>query len=86
MCIQPRTATGGTVGVGVQVWLSFYSGLFTAPPVQTSTAIAGSTTLSTTPTSIPTAASCLNQNGTDVRRLSCSDVHHADGVDSPAWS
>ncbi len=31
ICVQPRDANGATVGVGVPVWLSFFSGVFTAP-------------------------------------------------------
>jgi hypothetical protein len=64
MCVQPRDSSGGTVGIGVPVWLSFFSGVFTAPLVQTSTAFVGSTQLNATPVSRPTAASCTSQNGT----------------------
>jgi hypothetical protein len=64
MCIQPRNSSNLPIGIGVPVWLSFYSGLFTAPTVQTSTAFVGATALTTTPAPFMTAASCTNQNGT----------------------
>ena len=58
MCVQPKDSGGVPVGVGVPVYLSFYSGLFTSPPVSTSTATVGATPLSTTPQLFHTVATC----------------------------
>jgi hypothetical protein len=66
MCVQPKNASGGLVGVGVTVYLSFYSGLFTSPPVSTSTAKVGTTSLTTTPQAFTTAASCTPSGGTAI--------------------
>jgi hypothetical protein len=66
ICVQPRDAAGHPVGVGAPVWLSFYSGLFTSPLSQTSTAFAGpgaATQLNTTPQQFFTVASCTSQGG-----------------------
>jgi hypothetical protein len=72
MCVQPRNSSGGIIGVGVPVWLSFYSGLFTAPLVQTSTALVGSTPLTTTPASFLTVASCTSAGGTSADSVAVS--------------
>jgi hypothetical protein len=64
MCIQPRNSSGDTMGVGQAVFLSFYSGLFTAPPAPGGTAAVGVTALTTTPASFLTVASCTSQGGT----------------------
>jgi hypothetical protein len=63
MCVLPKDASGNPVGVGVGVYLSFYSGLFTSPPVSTSTATTGTTPLTTTPTQFFTVASCSFTGG-----------------------
>jgi hypothetical protein len=63
LCVQPRNGTV-PAGVGVTVYLSFYSGLFTAPPVSTSTAKVGTTVLTTTPAPFQTVASCSFTGGT----------------------
>lgn len=65
ICVQPRDSTGKPIGIGVPVYLSFFSGLFTAPPVPGGTAMeAGTVALNTTPTSYLTVASCTSQGGT----------------------
>ena len=64
ICVQPKDVNGSPIGVGVGVFLSFYSGLFTSPTVQTSTATVGTTALSTTPVEFFTAASCDFTSGT----------------------
>jgi hypothetical protein len=66
MCVQPKNASGGIVGVGVTVYLSFYSGLFTSPPVSTSTAKVGTTSLTTTPQAFTTTASCTPSGGNPI--------------------
>jgi hypothetical protein len=63
LCVQPRNGSA-PAGVGVTVYLSFYSGLFTAPPVSTSTAKVGTTVLTTTPAAFQTVASCSFTGGT----------------------
>lgn len=63
VCVQPRDAAGHPVGVGASVWLSFYSGLFTSPLSQTSTAFVGTTALNTTAQQFLTVASCTSQGG-----------------------
>src|SRR5579862_6687945 len=66
VCIQPRNSSNQPIGTGVTVYLSFYSGLFTAPVAPGGTArVAGaSSDLNTTPTAYNTTASCVDQNGT----------------------
>jgi|HubBroStandDraft_6_1064221.scaffolds.fasta_scaffold00093_46 hypothetical protein len=62
ICVQPRDSTGKPVGVGATVWLSFFPGLFTAPPATGGTAMeAGTVPLNSTPTSYLTVASCTSQ-------------------------
>jgi hypothetical protein len=57
MCVQPRDSSNHPIGIGAPVWLSFYSGLFTAPPAPGGTANAGGA-LNTTPVLRTTVASC----------------------------
>jgi hypothetical protein len=66
MCIQPRDSSGGMMGVGQPVFLSFYPGLFTAPPAPGGTAkvLGAAGNLTTTPTSFNTIATCTSQGGT----------------------
>jgi hypothetical protein len=65
MCVAPKDANGDPIGVGVGVYLSFYSGLFTpAPGTHTSTAFVGATALTQTPTLFHTAATCSFAGGT----------------------
>ena len=62
ICVQPRDSTGKPVGVGVPVYLSFFPGLFTAPPAPGGTALeAGTAALNSTPTSYLTIATCMSQ-------------------------
>ena len=64
MCVQPKDSSGDPIGVGVTVYLSFYSGLFTSPPVHTSTAVVGTTPLTATPAPFLTSATCSFAGGT----------------------
>lgn len=70
ICVQPRNSSGGPVAVGVTVYLSFYSGLFTSPPVSTSTATVGATPLTPTPQAFTTVASCSFTGGTSADAIS----------------
>src|SRR5580692_8931942 len=64
LCIQPRNSANQPMGPGQPVFLSFYSGLFTAPPAPGGTATVNGTPLTTTPTSYNTVASCTWTGGT----------------------
>jgi hypothetical protein len=64
MCVQPRNSSNQPIGVGVTVYLSFYSGLFTAPAAPGGTASAGSTALTTTPAPFTTVSSCTQGSTT----------------------
>jgi len=85
LCVQPDDSSGNPIGVGVGVYLSFYSGLFTpAPGTHTSTAFVGATALTSSPVLFHTVLKCTFNGGADTSSDAISVTYTSPNPTLPA--